>query len=109
MCVSNGSVAGQEWAGAAGFQLMTTVSIYLLLNISRIRGDGCFSFFSLLYVEASDLSVYCIVKEMECTVHTNRVLYSSLFMYRMIVISLSFSDNFFCDDMFYLVSIKSLI
>lgn len=74
MCVSNGSVAGQEWAGAAGFQLMTAVLIYPLLNISRIRRDGCFSlFFSLLYVEASDLSVYCIVKAVECTAHTNRV------------------------------------
>lgn len=45
MCVSNGSVTGQEWAGAAGFQLMMAVSIYLLLNISHICGDGCLSFF----------------------------------------------------------------
>lgn len=60
--------------------------------LSRPQMDGCFSFFSLLYVEASNLSVYCIVEE--CTVHANRVLYSSLVMYRMIVISLSFSDLF---------------
>lgn len=98
VCVSNGSVTGRQWAGAAGFQLMTTLAIYLLLNISRIRRDGWFSFFSLLYVEASDLYVYCIVKAMECTVHTNRVLYSSLVVYRMIVIFL-----------FYFVCFKGVI
>lgn len=52
---------------------MMAVSIYLLLNISHIRRDGCLSVFSLLYVEASNLSVYCIVKAMKCTVNANRV------------------------------------
>lgn len=34
--------------GTAGVQLMTTVSIYLLLNISRICRDGCFSLFTFI-------------------------------------------------------------
>lgn len=41
--------------------------------LSRPQRWMLLSFFPLLYVEASNLSVYCIVKAMECTVHTNRV------------------------------------
>lgn len=44
LCVSNGSGMDQEWAGAAGFQLMKAASIYLLLNILRIHTDGCLFF-----------------------------------------------------------------
>lgn len=66
MCVSDGSVTGQEWAFAAGFLLMKPVSIYLLLNISLQRW-----ILFLLYVEGSDSSVCC--KEMACTANTNRV------------------------------------
>lgn len=74
VCVSSGSVTGQEWAAAAGLQLMTTVSIYLLLNISRIGGDGCFSFSFHFYMsrQAMRLFAVCIVEATECTVHTNR-------------------------------------
>lgn len=63
ICVSNGSATGQEWAGAAGFQLMMTVSIYLLFEyLSHPRRWMLFLCFHFLYVEASNLSVYCIVK-----------------------------------------------
>lgn len=92
MCVSNGSVTGRQWAVAAGFPLMKAVSIYLLLNISAPR--WIVFLFSLLYVEASNSSVYCGAAE--CTVHTNRVLYSSLVVYRMIVIYLSLSFLIIC-------------
>lgn len=74
VCVSSGSVTGQEWAAAAGLQLMTTVSIYLLLNISRIGGDGCFSFSFHFYMSRQAMCPFavCIVEATECTVHTNR-------------------------------------
>lgn len=76
---------------------MTAVSIYLLLNISRIRRDGCFSFFHFYMLRRAICLFTVSLKQwsVQCTQTGWTLLYSSLVMYRMIVICL-FSETFFC-------------
>lgn len=99
VCVSNGSVTGREWAAAAGLQFNDDrIDLSAFEYLSHRRRWMFLLFFPLLYVEASDSSVCCVYRwsdgSVQCTQTGRTLLYSSLAMYRMIVISSSFSDSF---------------